>query len=113
MKELLIELAGIQYRVWVGCNAHDNWRVIEESNDEDIWFHLDGVPSCHVVLQHSELIDRDILQRCAAICKSCTNRCRGKRKPNVIATPVSNLRLGKTPGMVHMLNPTKVTAFRA
>lgn len=112
MKELLIDFDGIEHRVWVGSNAHDNWRVIEQSEEDDVWFHLDDVPSCHVVLQHSEHINRSILKHCAAICKSYTNKYRGKRKPHVVATSVSNLRFGMTPGMVYMRDPARVTVFR-
>ena len=34
----------------IGESAQENWDIIKESNQNDLWFHIDKLPSCHVVL---------------------------------------------------------------
>jgi predicted ribosome quality control (RQC) complex YloA/Tae2 family protein len=33
----------------IGINAKNNFEIIDESHKNDIWFHLKGTSSCHVV----------------------------------------------------------------
>ncbi len=37
--------------VKIGQNSRENWNLIENSNQNYIWLHLDSFPSCHVVIE--------------------------------------------------------------
>ena len=113
MKELVIVAGGIEHTVWVGRNARDNWRIIQDANEDDIWFHLEAAPSCHVILKNNNNIDPGVLRICASICKGHTEKFREKKMViTVLATNVANLRLGKTPGLVHILNGSEIHKIR-
>jgi hypothetical protein len=40
----------------VGTNKQSNKDLINESNSDDIWFHLNDAPSCHIVAQVHDLV---------------------------------------------------------
>ena len=44
----------------IGQNARDNFAVIDEGVDEDIWFHAKDDSSCHIIcILPNEIIARD------------------------------------------------------
>lgn len=49
--------------ILIGTNARENWRIIDSSEDDDIWFHLKDYPSCHVIVQlKKEINSTEILE---------------------------------------------------
>ena len=42
-------LSGTEYTILIGCNKYENFKIINDSIGSDIWFHVDGEPSCHVI----------------------------------------------------------------
>lgn len=61
------------YNIIIGKNKFDNFKIIDEANSMDIWFHLHKNPSCHIILKtnnkKSNQIPRQVLKRCAYLCK--------------------------------------------
>lgn len=60
----------------IGTNAKDNFDIIDKSNINDIWFHVDDKPSCHVICTFPETINKlnkktlnQIIKQGAIICK--------------------------------------------
>jgi predicted ribosome quality control (RQC) complex YloA/Tae2 family protein len=59
----------------VGLNAQDNFNVIDLGKQDDIWFHVTDLPSCHVVAQVADeenLSKKElhtIIKRGAFLCK--------------------------------------------
>lgn len=58
----------------VGSNAADNHNIIDEASPQDMWFHISGQPSCHVICKIPENIDnKKIIQKIAiqgaVVCK--------------------------------------------
>ena len=43
-----IECDNITYKI--GQNASENWKILDESNKDDVFFHLKSFPSCYVRL---------------------------------------------------------------
>ena len=37
----------------VGNSAKENWEILEEALQTDVWFHLDGFPSSYVIMKAS------------------------------------------------------------
>ena len=48
-QEVLINKIGEIILYKIGTNAQENWDLIDESGEDDLWFHVNGLPSCHVV----------------------------------------------------------------
>ena len=59
----------------IGTNAQENWDLIDESDENDLWFHVNGLPSCHVVasIHNSENYNRNeiayVAKQVAILCK--------------------------------------------
>ena len=59
---------------FVGENAADNFNIIDNSLDDDIWFHVQGFSSGHVIAETNDIkMDkkqlRQIITQGAIICK--------------------------------------------
>lgn len=48
---LFIEDTNREHLINIGSNANENYILIQNSNQNDIWFHLDEISSPHIVLQ--------------------------------------------------------------
>ena len=86
----VIVIDGRQYTVQIGKNKHDNWRLIDDADPTDIWFHAEGSPSAHVILQAPSdgVIPNSIVRFCSEKTKH----------RDVIYTPVGNIRKGRHVG---------------
>lgn len=93
---------------WIGENAQDNWNIISDSNQNDLWFHLSNHPSCHVILKMPEGItykdlSKQTLINCGIHCKlhSKFTNISSKNKMRVIYTEIKNVSKGERIGSVH------------
>ena len=41
----------IIYTITIGQNAQNNWDIIKQASQNDIWLHIANLPSCHVIIQ--------------------------------------------------------------
>lgn len=61
----------VQY--FVGKNAKHNFELIDLAESHHLWFHVEGRPSCHVVVAFPSDLDRKslrpIIKRGAVLCK--------------------------------------------
>lgn len=101
MKE--IEYEGITYHL--GTNANDNWNILQNANQNWIWFHLDNEPSPYVILTESlKELKKDkypkkwksYIIKGGLLCKE--NSKYNNRKINIIWTEVKNISKGTKPG---------------
>lgn len=63
-------------RILIGQNAKENWNLIDESESDDLWFHLNNFKSCHIVLRQKKKITHDDLIYIAKLVKENTSKCR-------------------------------------
>jgi len=59
------------YTIKIGQNKLDNWNLLESSEPDNIWFHVSGAPSAHIVLDTScniKDIPSRVIYRCAVLC---------------------------------------------
>lgn len=86
------------YTIKVGESAQDNWDIIEAANSSDIWFHVNGIPSCHVVLESDGIplskIHVAVLKYCAGLCKAGSKHANFKAV-SVIYTEIRNVKIDK------------------
>lgn len=93
----------------IGQSAADNMVAIMNAEPHHLWFHVDGVPSCHVIAIVSEDLGRNELQyvvrQGAALCKQHTKRvCNMKRVP-ITYTAVKNVEPTNIVGTVRVHLP--------
>ena len=72
MKEEIFECKSREYVIQIGENKSDNFDIIDQANITDIWFHVEGMPSCHIILKTDEKmrdIPNQVIKRCAYLCK--------------------------------------------
>ena len=115
MKEVNIIIDNINLLFSIGNNAIENSQIIEESEENCIWFHADGVPSCHVVLnldsEMSELKTKTkhkIFKHGCLLCKQNTNSLKSNKNEKFVYTKVNNLIKGNKPGLVYFKDNEKV-----
>ena len=81
------------YTIIVGKNKNENFEIIDESVDTDIWFHVNNEPSCHVILKNTNKM-RDIplhvIKHCAYLCK-INSKAKTQKKCSVIYTQIKNV----------------------
>lgn len=96
------------YEIIIGQNARENWDIFTNADDFDLWFHLDDVPSCHIIvrekLKSTEKIDLEkVVQEAKKYCLQYSKK--GKK---VMYTTISNLKKGKEIGSVLIKDESKI-----
>jgi predicted ribosome quality control (RQC) complex YloA/Tae2 family protein len=85
----------------IGTNAQENFDIIDAANETDLWFHVDNLPSCHVVASipnpekynHKELAY--IAKQGACICKQYSKYASQKKLP-IIYSKISDITKSPT-----------------
>jgi predicted ribosome quality control (RQC) complex YloA/Tae2 family protein len=111
MKETTFEYEGKTYLINIGGNRCENANLIETSTSNDIWFHLDEIPSTHVIMKNGDnlnSIPRQVIKRCAYLCKINTNAAKSLPKCKVIYTTISNIQTTNIPGRVIAKNTKSI-----
>lgn len=88
--------------IYLGENSRDNWDIIDISSQNDMWFHLDNVPSPHVILKitnNKKKINKQTIIYCCSLCKENSKYCNHK-KITAIYTEIKNISKGKEIGSV-------------
>lgn len=82
----------------IGKNKSQNWEIIKDADPEDTWFHVEGIPSGHVILEADA--PNDLIEVCARICKERSKAKEKNSKVSVVYTKVKNIRFGRHVGEV-------------
>ena len=91
----------------IGQNSQDNFDIIDISNPNDIWFHLYGESSCHVIASINPDIKldkkqkRQIITQGALLCKQ-NSRHKSAKNVNIIYTEIKNIEKTEIVGTVHV-----------
>jgi predicted ribosome quality control (RQC) complex YloA/Tae2 family protein len=109
-KELFIHKC-IEYEIQIGENKHDNFNIIDDASCTDIWFHVNGLPSCHVILKTDEKITsipRQVIKRCAYLCK-INSKAKTHNTCIINYTTINNVTKTEIIGQVEIKNYKTVT----
>ena len=92
----VLEENGVVYRL--GRNALENNRILEDADPGDWWFHVDGHPSGHCIVESLEL-DEHMAEFAAKMVKdhSCQ---KNKKRCRVVYCRVKDVQRTKVPGKV-------------
>jgi len=95
------ECNGKIYKILIGKSDQNNWDIIDKSSQNDIWFHVDNQPSCHVIIQtDGELkIGRSVIKQAATLCKE-NSKARNMRKVKIIFTLIKHVKKSTDIGSV-------------
>lgn len=106
MEETVEEMEYI-YNIIIGRNAQENWDIIDSADQNDIWFHLEGHPSPHVILKTGGVklkeIEKNVIKICAMHCKE-HSKFANIRKITVIYTEIKNVSKANKVGAVYTKN---------
>jgi predicted ribosome quality control (RQC) complex YloA/Tae2 family protein len=96
----------VSYTIYAGKSAKGNDKLLDESSSRDIWFHVADGPSAHVILSNPadlaiSKIPRQVIKRCACICKASAKL---SEKCNIIYTERTNVQKTEVQGRVTTTN---------
>ena len=98
-----------EYHFKIGNNSFENDQLLNEADQDDIWFHLDNMPSPHGILFlrniESDKIPKRILMLCSEKIKE-NSKSKNFRKISVIYTLRKNIKKTSTPGKVILKKKT-------
>ena len=108
MKIFNYKFDDLEYDVIIGQKDTENWQIIKDSDEFDLWFHVDNLPSCHVVIRQNIKKGQQINyvnQIITIAAEHCKEYSKYKDKKNkIIYTEIENLKLGKQIGSVIINN---------
>lgn len=116
MKTEIFVYKNIEYTIYIGQNKHENCQMIDAAEKTDIWFHIENMASCHVVLKNVEKvklrdIPRQVIKRCAYLCKiNSSLLVKAMPKCNVIYTAISEVVKTDIVGQVTVSNYKTVSS---
>ena len=93
-----------EIQILVGKNAKDNWNLLEDACEEDLWFHVQDESSAYVIIVNdfkNEITKEDI-NNAASICKQ-HSKLKNKQNVKINWLPVKHVKKGKTVGEAILL----------
>ena len=108
-KSIEIPKVGCSVDFHIGENAKDNFNVIDGADSSDLWFHIDGHSSCHVIADISSIdtINRKniryVVTQGAVLCKQ-HSRYSNQKKVAITYAQVADVEKTTTPGLVVVKN---------
>lgn len=112
-KSIEIPKVGCVVNFHIGENALDNFHIIDAADSRDLWFHVDGHSSCHVIADISSIenVNRKnisyIITQGAVLCKQYS-RYANQTNVGIIYTRVADVEKTTTPGLVMVQNQKRV-----
>lgn len=103
-EEIYIPKIKLNIKFLIGKNANDNFAIIDQSNENDLWFHISDAPSCHVIACiHEHNINkkdlRYVIKQGSVICKK-HSKYKSKQNVEIVYTRIKNVHKTDIPGSV-------------
>jgi predicted ribosome quality control (RQC) complex YloA/Tae2 family protein len=107
--QIFVHETNKEYTVFIGKNKNENDLIIKNSHPNDLWFHLQGVSSPHIVLQtQGDTIPKRYISQIVHLFPLHKSGL-GSRF-NVIYTEIKNIKLTNVPGTVI---PSKIKIIKS
>ena len=91
----------------IGKNARENWQLIENAEDDDLWIHLDKLPSCHVIIEYISDLDLSDIKYGCELCKQYS-KYKEHNKIKVAVLKKEYVKKGKTVGEAKLLKDPQI-----
>ena len=85
----------------IGKNAHDNDRLFDEAEDDDIWFHLSDYPSAHLWVKNHKFSKQELYK--LGLVLKMKSKYRKENCISVIYTTKKNLKKTNTIGELEII----------
>jgi predicted ribosome quality control (RQC) complex YloA/Tae2 family protein len=115
VKEVFIPKLNLDITFIIGQNAAENFQIIDDSQPDDLWFHVAEFPSCHVIAKINDImanINRKdikyIVKQGAILCKQYS-KYKSVKNLEIIYTEISNVQKTNVIGSVITSNTKNVT----
>ena len=95
------------YTCYLGQTAKDNWMLLDESKEHNLFFHLSSFPSGYVILDYTDSYTHEMIIKAAEICKNGT-KYRNLKNLKVDYCRCDNLIKGEKIGIVEFKSNRKV-----
>ena len=99
-----LQVSGIDVKI--GSNVKENDILFDQFSDNDIWFHVDGMPSAHMWIKDTSLSKGQLYQIALQLKKN--SKYKKMNNIPIIYTTKANLKKGDTLGSVLILGKTKI-----
>ncbi len=91
----------------VGKNAADNWKLIENADDTDLWIHLQNTSSSHVIIENTKELTNDHIIFGCELCREHSKE-RNTKKLRVSVLEKKYVKKGKCVGEAILLTQPRV-----
>ena len=115
IKEVFIPKVNFDITFVIGQNAVENFKIIDDSQPDDLWFHVAEFPSCHVVAKINDIIDninrkdmKYVVKQGAVLCKQYS-KYKSVKNLDIIYTEISNVQKTSIIGSVITNNTKNIT----
>lgn len=96
------------YIIKCGQNKNENEKIIKESEKNDLWFHLDKMPSPHVVMSKINIDYKWTNNDYTNAAKICKENSKAKNwSVNVIMTTIDKIKMTEKIGEVDIIGKVK------
>jgi predicted ribosome quality control (RQC) complex YloA/Tae2 family protein len=96
--------ADIEITYVVGQNQHENHGLLDAAEPDDIWFHIDGISSAHVVARVPAGLSRKergkLIKQGAVLCKNNTHKVVSQKNTPIVYTSCRHVEKTTVPGQV-------------
>ena len=93
---------------YIGKSAAGNFEIIDISDPDDIWFHINNDSSAHVIAKMPINIDKKdikyIIKHGAVICKQNSKYKSAKTPTEIIYAKIKHIEKTSTIGAVHVID---------
>jgi predicted ribosome quality control (RQC) complex YloA/Tae2 family protein len=98
------------FQINIGQTAEENWKLIDNANQNDLWFHIKNNPSCHVIINTNGLnkVDRRVIVKGACVCKENSSKFKSLKKIEIIYTQIKNIKKTNKVGSVITSNTKSI-----
>ena len=106
MKTEIFNYKENNYTIIIGKNKKENWQLIDNCIETDVWFHVSDLPSCHVILKNTislSMLPIQVIKHCAYLCKINSNA-KYEKKSSIIYTLICNVKKTNIEGEVAVKN---------
>ncbi len=88
-------------QIQVGQTAEENWMLIDNAEQNDLWFHVEKQPSPHVIIKVPPKVKlaKSTLNYAALLCKEHSKYAEINRV-SIIYTEIKNVKKGEAVGSV-------------
>ncbi len=112
---IYIQKLGLDITFIIGQNAAENFQIIDDSQSDDLWFHVSEFPSCHVVAKINDIMDninrkdmKYVVKQGAVLCKQYS-KYKSVKNLDIIYTEISNVQKTSIIGSVITSNTKNIT----